>query len=128
MNNLRDRLAEEIVTLGYQKVEPHQIVIDKDEYERLNSTVNVIKVKKEVAQEIYNQLQGHGTTYVKKWINERFGLGIKTDKHADVCQYYDADNMRCNGARFKPECYCDGFISKCTEYPENRRNHDQQDD
>ena len=125
-------------TCGLQKVEPHQIVIDKDEYERLNSTVNVIKVKKgvakdhvviskeeytrlkiyevdhhiipeymsieaiekpilekynrkikehceqhhdelkkEVAKEIYDQLQGHGTTYVKKWINKRFDLGIK---------------------------------------------------
>lgn len=32
--------------------------------------------RKETAREIYQQLQGHGTTYVKKWIEERFGVEV----------------------------------------------------
>lgn len=29
---------------------------------------------KDAAREIYEQLCGHGTTYVKKWIKEQFGV------------------------------------------------------
>ena len=32
---------------------------------------------KDTAKEIYQQLQGHGTTYVKKWIKERFGVEVE---------------------------------------------------
>ena len=31
---------------------------------------------KKTADKIYHELQGHGTTYVKKWIEKEFGLGI----------------------------------------------------
>lgn len=33
-----------------------------------------MKTPKDTAKEIYDQLCGHGTTYVKKWIKERFGV------------------------------------------------------
>lgn len=32
---------------------------------------------KETAKKIYRELQGHGTTYVKKWIEKQFGVEIK---------------------------------------------------
>lgn len=35
------------------------------------------KERKETAEKIYRELQGHGTTYVKKWIKEQFGVEIK---------------------------------------------------
>lgn len=38
--------------------------------------IEILK-NKETAEKIYRELQGHGTTYVKKWIKEQFGIGIK---------------------------------------------------
>lgn len=32
---------------------------------------------KDTAKEIYRELNGHGTTYVKKWIKERYGLEVE---------------------------------------------------
>ena len=32
---------------------------------------------KDTAKEIYNELCGHGTTYVKKWIKERYGVEVE---------------------------------------------------
>ena len=32
-----------------------------------------------VAKDIYRQLTGHGTTYVKKWIKKQFDLDVKED-------------------------------------------------
>lgn len=37
----------------------------------------ILKGSKETAEKIYSELQGHGTTYVKKWIKEQFGVKIK---------------------------------------------------
>lgn len=34
------------------------------------------KARKETARDIYEQLQGHGTTYVKKWIKEKYGVDL----------------------------------------------------
>lgn len=34
-------------------------------------------IRKETAKEILQQLNGHGTTYVKKWIKEQYGVEIK---------------------------------------------------
>lgn len=36
-----------------------------------------VKERKKTAKEIYQQLQEHGTTYVKKWIKKHFSIGIK---------------------------------------------------
>jgi hypothetical protein len=33
--------------------------------------------QKETAEKIYCELQGHGTTYVKKWIKDTYGVEIK---------------------------------------------------
>ena len=35
------------------------------------------QTRKETAEKIYRELQGHGTTYVKKWIEKEFGVKIK---------------------------------------------------
>ncbi len=35
------------------------------------------KASKETAEKIYRELQGHGTSYVKKWIREQFGVETK---------------------------------------------------
>ena len=32
--------------------------------------------RNETARENYKQLQGHGTTYVKKWIKEKYGVDL----------------------------------------------------
>ena len=34
------------------------------------------EVRKETAKEIYEQLQGHGTTLVKKWIKEKYSVEV----------------------------------------------------
>ena len=34
-------------------------------------------IRRETAEKIYEQLCGHGTTYVKKWIKEQYGVEIK---------------------------------------------------
>lgn len=54
-----------------------KVVISKEEYKELynNDLLNKkLKERKETAREIYEQLQGHGTTYVKKWIKEKYGV------------------------------------------------------
>ena len=33
--------------------------------------------RKETAMKIYRELMGHGTTYVKKWIIEHYGIEVK---------------------------------------------------
>ena len=35
------------------------------------------RARKDTAKEIYQQLQGHGTTYVKKWIKEHYGVEVE---------------------------------------------------
>lgn len=38
----------------------------------------------------------------------------------DKCEYYDPVYKRCNGTRERDECYCYGYQSECTHYPEKR--------
>jgi len=47
--------------------------------EQLKESLDTVyeKVRKETAKEIYEQLQGHGTTYVKKWIQKTYGVGVE---------------------------------------------------
>lgn len=71
---------------------PDGILIPTEEYEVLkikekekhwlNTCISVwenakIDGSKETAVKIYRELQGHGTTYVKKWIEKQFGVEIK---------------------------------------------------
>ena len=50
-----------------------------DVIDKMPTIVDTISEKssKETAEKIYQQLQEHGTTYVKKWIKEQFGVEIK---------------------------------------------------
>ena len=36
------------------------------------------------------------------------------------CECYDPVYKRCNGTRERDECYCNGYKSECTHYPEKR--------
>ena len=51
--------------------------------ENHNETLRPLKynvrnqIVKEVAKEIYQELCEHGTTYVKKWIKERYGVEVE---------------------------------------------------
>jgi len=49
--------AKTLYNAGYRKIEDYEVVISKDEYERLNDTVNLRKVRKETAKDILNK--GH---------------------------------------------------------------------
>lgn len=68
------------------------VVLSREEYDKCQNlkrdvehsfeynqgyTDGQIKGSKETAEKIYSELQGHGTTYVKKWIKEQFGVEIK---------------------------------------------------
>lgn len=95
---------------NFNKPNENEVVISKEEYELLIknkgiehiqefATINgklclvkdkmVLKeyppdavnfIRKETAREIYRELQGHGTTYVKKWLKEQFGVDIGETK------------------------------------------------
>lgn len=66
---------------------------DKQQIEELNDIIilkkSVLKeelqdlekqARKETAREIYQELQGHGTTYVKKWIKEHYAVEVNNEK------------------------------------------------
>lgn len=40
-------------------------------------TAECMRERVETAREIYEQLQGHGTTYVKKWIQKTYGVEVE---------------------------------------------------
>lgn len=75
--NCSECKAIALVKAGYVKLQDHEMIITKEEYERYNQTMNPKKIRKEVATEIYQKLCGHGTTYVKKWIEKEFGMEVK---------------------------------------------------
>ena len=77
--------------LGYRKINEDEIVISKEEYKNFKSEIQKAhhkgvragfdmtkfkeySIRKHTAIEIYEQLQAHGTTYVKKWIKENYGV------------------------------------------------------
>ena len=85
------------------KINKNEVVISKEEYENLKNQVKELEkqrdeqayitedliqekhrrteqARKETAREIYKQLQGHGTTYVKKWIKEQYGVDLGETK------------------------------------------------
>ena len=70
-------VAKTVLEHYQPKLQDHEMIITKEEYERYNQTVNPKKIRKEVATEIYQKLCGHGTTYVKKWIEKEFGVEVK---------------------------------------------------
>lgn len=81
---------------GYRKIGENEVVISKKEYEELKSEIATLvsnnadggsschlcikehkdKAREETAGDIYRQLQGHGTTYVKKYIREHYDFEI----------------------------------------------------
>ena len=54
-----------------------EMLKDCIESNKIAEQIGYEKGSKETAREIYDQLCGHGTTYVKKWIKEHFGIEIK---------------------------------------------------
>lgn len=72
-----------VISEKYQpKLPEDSVVLSREEAERFRGqTINIAKVKsqerKEMAEKIYRKLQGHRTTYVKKWIEKKFGVEIK---------------------------------------------------
>ena len=83
-------VAKCVIDLGYRKLpkdarvfiptDEQYIMLSREEYQKDFSSQFNKGYKygsKETAEKIYQQLQGHGTTYVKKWIEKEFGLEIK---------------------------------------------------
>lgn len=72
--------AVELAKKGYRKIDKDSVVLTRKEYESdltLQYDTGYEFGSKETAEKIYRELQGHGTTYVKKWIKEQFGVEIK---------------------------------------------------
>ena len=73
-------LAKRAVEQGYRKIPEDSVVIpNKITEETSPETLIKIakyneKIRKETAKEVYQELQGHGTTYVKKWIKEQYKI------------------------------------------------------
>ena len=88
-------IASLILVSGWIKPDKDSVVLSKEEYQLWNvlkttwasdykevSAEDMLETlkntkelgSKETAEKIYQQLQGHGTTYVKKWIKEQFGV------------------------------------------------------
>ena len=77
-------IAKELINVkGYRKVDKNSVVISKENYDKLCHLAYFgyddayEKGSKETAEKIYKQLQEHGTTYVKKWIKEQFGVEVE---------------------------------------------------
>lgn len=72
--NIIHRLQRRNKKLKEDNAALQQIV---DDYRPENETAfwdGVCDGRKKAAKEIYQELCGHGTTYVKKWIKERYGV------------------------------------------------------
>ena len=60
----------------------YKVVISKEQMQKIagdyakDCLTFYEQARKETAREIYEQLQGHGTTYVKKWIKEQYGVDL----------------------------------------------------
>ncbi len=72
----------------YKYLTENSVVLSREELQKIiNQTketeknyykkVVIPQERKETAEKIYQQLQEHGTTYVKKWIAKQFGVEIK---------------------------------------------------
>lgn len=70
---------------GYRKIDKDkEVVLTEKEYEiamihqyDVGFGFGYKKGSKETAEKIYRELQEHGTTYVKKWIEKQFTIEIK---------------------------------------------------
>lgn len=90
--------AERLYNANYRKLPENAVVLTREELAKereLNRQIDrefvisefnaqvrtsIEKTRKETAREIYQELQGHGTTYVKKWIKEHYGVGGNNEK------------------------------------------------
>ena len=73
-------IAEAYYNAGYRKLDDHEIVISKDEYNRLNDTINMRKIRKETAREIL--LMFDDRNYItekdlKNAIAKKFGVEVE---------------------------------------------------
>ena len=86
--NVYSGLAKTLYDKDFRIVDKDSVVLSREELnEIINQTketeknyykkVVIPQARNETAEKIYQQLQGHGTTYVKKWIKEQFGIEIK---------------------------------------------------
>ena len=90
-------IAEDLTKLNYQKLSKDSVVLSKEDYQLWNvlkktwasddkevSAEDMLEMlkstkelgSKETAGKIYLQLQEHGTTYVKKWIQKAHGIDL----------------------------------------------------
>lgn len=79
-------VVDKLYNANYCKVADDEIVINKNVYDLEKAfykekcaefdllCYDYHKAEKETAKEIFRQLQGHGTTYVKKWIKNKYGI------------------------------------------------------
>ena len=86
-----ETLTDYLVDRIKNKVFPEDsVVLSKEEFKEKIKQVkdleknyykNVVipQEHKKIAEKIYRELQGHGTTYIKKWIKKQFGVKIKED-------------------------------------------------
>lgn len=65
---LRELETENERLLEEHKTMEHNLGFYRDKY---------LEYGNKIAKEIYNELCGHGTTYVKKWIKERYNLEVE---------------------------------------------------
>lgn len=82
-------LAKELLKHYQPKVPPNAVVLTQEEYDNMFSFkttrggfYNILDTVREVqsqetAKEIYEQLCGHGTTYVKKWIKKKYNVEVE---------------------------------------------------
>ena len=69
-----------LLVSGWIKPSENSVVLSREEYESdltLQYDTGYEFGGKETAEKICEQLCGHGTTYVKKWIKEQFDIEIK---------------------------------------------------
>lgn len=68
-------VAEALYNAGYSKdyiSEERARKIGKEMFDKVRKEARL-----EAAKEIYRQLQGHGTTFVKKWIKNNYGVQVE---------------------------------------------------
>ena len=91
----RYKFAKENYDKGYRKINEDEIVLSKKDtqkyfaYKIIEPQIKgcldrerelerqLETIRKETAEKIYRELQGHGTTYVKKWIRENYDIEIE---------------------------------------------------
>lgn len=75
--------AKRAIESGYRKIPEDCVVFSTEDLKQMVKARTkcvenaIIRTRKETAEKIYDELRGHGTTYVKKWIREQFGVEVE---------------------------------------------------